>query len=252
MLELLQDPNVWVSLLTLTILEIVLGIDNIVFISILAGKLPEAEREKARKLGLMLAMGTRILFLLAIGLIMKLTNPVVSLPFLGHGGDLSVKDLILLAGGLFLIYKAVKEIHHKLEGDEPHSEGGGTPGLTVAKVVAQILVIDIVFSIDSVITAVGMAKHVEVMIVAVVISVLVMLAYSGPVARFVDRHPTVKMLALSFLILIGVNLVAEALGQHIEKGYTYFAMAFAVGVEMLNLRLRSKSDPVHLRSTMPD
>lgn len=252
MLELFQDPNVWISLLTLTVLEIVLGIDNIVFISILAGKLPNPEeREKARKLGLILAMGTRILFLLGIGLIMKLTNPVVTIPFLGHGGELSVKDFILLGGGLFLIYKAVKEIHHKLEGGHDSASAGDKKGLTIASVVAQILVIDVVFSIDSVITAVGMAKHVEVMIIAVILSVLVMLAYSGPVARFVDKHPTVKMLALSFLILIGVNLVAEGLGQHIEKGYTYFAMAFAVLVEMLNLKLR-QGDPVKLHSILEE
>jgi len=250
MLELLSQPGTWVSLLTLTILEIVLGIDNIVFISILAGKLPESEREKARKLGLSLAMITRILFLWGIGLIMKLTNPIINIPQL-HSGGLSVKDLILLGGGLFLIYKSVKEIHGKLEGEE-HGAGSTKKAATVSSVVAQILVIDIVFSIDSVITAVGMAKHVEVMIAAVVISVLVMLAYSGPVAKFVDKHPTVKMLALSFLILIGVNLVAEGLGAHIEKGYTYFAMAFAVGVEMLNLRLKAKSDPVKLRSQGPE
>lgn len=250
MLELLTDPNVWVSLLTLTTLEIVLGIDNIVFISILAGKLPsEAERERARKLGLLLAMGTRILFLLGIGWIMTLTRPVVDLPMLGKAGALSVKDFILLGGGLFLIYKAVKEIHHKLEGaTEGHSTSKNIA--TVSGVVAQILLIDVVFSIDSVITAVGMAKHIEVMVAAVVISVLMMLAYSGPVAKFVDRHPTVKMLALSFLILIGVNLVAEGMDQHIEKGYTYFAMAFAVLVEMLNLRLRS-GKPVELKPSLP-
>jgi predicted tellurium resistance membrane protein TerC len=249
MLELLSQPDTWVSLLTLSILEIVLGIDNIVFISILAGKLPEAEREKARKLGLSLAMITRILFLLGIGMIMKLTEPVIKIAQV-HNGGLSVKDLILVIGGLFLIYKSVKEIHGKLEGEE-HASSSGKSKATITSVVAQILVIDIVFSIDSVITAVGMAKHVEVMIAAVVISVLIMLAYSGPVAKFVDKHPTVKMLALSFLLLIGVNLVAEGLGQHIEKGYTYFAMAFAVGVEVLNLRLRSKSDPVKLRSQIP-
>lgn len=244
MMELLSSPQVWISLLTLTILEIVLGIDNIVFISILAGKLPSGEQSRARRLGLIIAMITRVLLLMMIGLILKMDQPLFTLPFLDpeHGG-LSVKELVLLGGGLFLIGKATHEIHSKLEGEEGELSSKVTPAFTA--VMLQMFVLNIVFSIDSVVTAIGMAQFVEVMIAAVVISSLFMLWFAGPVSRFVEAHPTVKMLALSFLILIGVNLVADGFGFHIPKGYTYFAMAFSFLVELLNLKLR-KSKPVHL------
>lgn len=239
-MEWLFRPETWVSLLTLTLLEIVLGIDNIVFISILAGKLPPEQRGKARQLGLALALITRILLLLSITWVMSLKTELINLA--GHG--FSGRDLILLGGGLFLIYKAVKEIHEKLEGDSHTKEVKSA--VSFSAVIFQILILDIVFSLDSVITAVGMADQIQVMIAAVVISVGFMLAFAGKLSAFVEKHPTVKMLALAFLVLIGVNLVAEGWGAHIEKGYTYFAMAFAVAVELLNLRLKSKSKPVQL------
>ena len=243
MLEWLTDPQAWVSLVTLTVLEIVLGIDNVIFISILAGKLPESQRDRARKLGLMAALITRILLLLSISWIVRLTAPLFTLPLLHH--EVSGRDLVLLLGGLFLLYKATKEIHEKLEGDEGHVSQK-VPA-TFAGVIFQIMILDIVFSLDSVITAVGMAQHVPVMIIAVIIAVVIMMLASGAISGFVERHPTIKMLALSFLLLIGVNLVAEGMGQHIPKGYVYFAMAFSVMVEMLNLRVKAKSKPVHLR-----
>lgn len=252
MAELLSNPAVWVSLLTLTILEVVLGIDNVVFISILAGKLPKEDQGKARRMGLIIAMITRILLLLMIGLILKMDHTVISIPWLGdfqgeHGlearGDLSVKELVLLGGGLFLIGKATHEIHTKLEGVEGEVSARVSPAWSA--VIVQMFLLNIVFSIDSVVTAIGMANEVSVMIAAVVISSIFMLWFSKPVSNFVEKHPTVKMLALSFLILIGVNLVSDAFGVHIPKGYTYFSMAFAFIVEMLNLRLR-KSSPVHL------
>ncbi|HMS54998.1 MAG TPA: TerC family protein [Fimbriimonadaceae bacterium] len=247
MLELLRDPQVWVGLLTLTALEIVLGIDNIVFISILSSKLPVEQRAKARQVGLMLAVVTRVLFLLSIGLIMRLSSDLFSIA----GNGISGRDLVLLVGGLFLIGKATVEIHNKLEGVE-HAQSTGKGGATFAGVVAQILVIDLVFSIDSVITAVGMVKHIEVMVAAVVISVAFMLAFVGKLSDFVEKHPTVKMLALAFLVLIGANLVAEGLGQHIPKGYTYAAMAFSVIVEMLNLKMKKATDgAVALRHNYP-
>jgi predicted tellurium resistance membrane protein TerC len=231
-----------VSLLTLTTLEIVLGIDNIIFIALLAGKLPRAEQARARTLGLALAMVIRILLLLSITWIMQLTTPLFTI-----GQEISGRDLLLIVGGLFLIGKSTFEIHDKLEGTEGHREIRGR--VSFWGVITQILLLDIVFSLDSVITAVGMASHLTIMIAAVVIAVVFMMISSGPIAAFVDRHPTVKMLALSFLILIGVSLVAEGLDQHIPKGYIYFAMAFSVFVEMLNLRLRkSVRNPVRLRS----
>ena len=242
MLELLQDPQAWIAFATLTVLEIVLGIDNIVFISIVSSKLPEADRDKARKLGLALAMIMRILLLLSLSWMMKLTEPVVS-PF-GH--DISGRDMILLGGGLFLVYKAVMEIHGKLEG-EAHGKKASAAA-SFASVIGTILALDLVFSLDSVITAVGMADDIPVMIAAVVVAVGVMFVFATPVSNFVERHPTVKMLALAFLVLIGVNLVAEGWGQHIPKGYTYFAMAFSVAVEMLNLKVKSKGQAVKLRS----
>ena len=241
-MEWLSDPQAWISLLTLTVLEIVLGIDNVIFISILAGKLPPEQRDRARKLGLAAALVTRILLLLSITFLARLTQPLFSLPLLHH--EVSGRDLVLLVGGLFLMYKAVKEIHEKLEGDEGHASAK-VPA-TFAGVIVQIMLLDVVFSLDSVITAVGMAQHIPVMIAAVIIAVIVMLVFSGPVSAFVERHPTVKMLALSFLLLIGVNLIAEGMGQHIPKGYVYFAMAFSVMVEVLNLRVKAKQKPVHL------
>ncbi|HEY5416660.1 MAG TPA: TerC family protein [Gemmatimonadaceae bacterium] len=232
----LTDPNAWIGLLTLTVLEIVLGVDNIIFISILAGKLPEDQRAKARRLGLLGAFVTRILLLLSIAWVVRLTTPLFTVARVGVSG----RGLILIIGGLFLIAKAVHEIHEKVEGGE-HGETAKQAARSLAAVVAQIMVIDIVFSLDSVITAVGMVDQVSIMIAANVIALGIMLMASGPISHFVDRHPTVKMLALSFLVLIGTNLVAEGIGQHIPKGYTYFAMAFSVVVEMLNIRIRSRA-----------
>jgi predicted tellurium resistance membrane protein TerC len=242
-MEWLNDPSVWIGLLTLTVLEIVLGIDNIIFISILASRLPRDEQPKARSLGLLGAFVSRILLLLGISWIVRLTAPFFSV--LGHG--VSGRDLILIVGGLFLIAKATYEIHHRLEDvGDPAAVGAKAAGSLVA-VVAQIAVIDIVFSLDSVITAVGMVDQVSIMIAANVIALGVMLLAAGPISDFVDRHPTVKMLALAFLILIGTNLVAEGIGQHIPKGYTYFAMFFSIMVELLNIKARAKAtNPVKL------
>jgi len=237
----LTSPEVWIALATLTALEVVLGIDNIVFISILAGKLPHDRQSAARRLGLALAMVSRILLLLSIVWVIGLTKPLVTV--LGH--DISGRDLILMAGGLFLLAKATHEIHGNLEGDMAHAGGGGRAGF--AGVVLQIALLDIVFSLDSVITAVGMTDMIGVMIAAVVIAVAIMMISSGPISDFVHRHPTIRMLALSFLLLIGVTLVAEALQFHIPKGYVYFAMGFSVLVEMLNLRVRGRTAPVELR-----
>ena len=235
-MEWLTNPDVLLGLLTLTVLEIVLGIDNIIFISILAGRLPRAQQPRARKLGLAGAFVTRVLLLLSIAWLVRLTRPLFSI--LGHG--FSGRDLILLVGGLFLIGKATYEIHGKLEGEE-HTSEERSKANSLWAVVAQIMVIDIIFSLDSVITAVGMVDSVAIMIIANVIALMIMLGLSGPIARFVDMHPTIKMLALSFLVLIGTNLVAESLGTHIPKGYTYFAMAFSVAVEMLNLKMRARA-----------
>lgn len=247
LIQALSNPESWIALLTLTLLEIVLGIDNIVFISILAGRLPHEKRDKARVVGLLLAMVMRILLLLSIVWIMGLTKPWFSV--MGHG--VSGKDLILILGGLFLIAKATHEIHNKLEGEEEHQTK--TVHASFASVIGQIVVIDLVFSLDSVITAVGMAKDLWVMITAVVIAIGFMLLFSKWVSDFVERHPTVKMLALAFLVLIGVNLIADGLGHHVPKGYTYFAMAFSIGVEMLNLKMqKGKPKPVQLRRNAPD
>jgi predicted tellurium resistance membrane protein TerC len=238
-MEWLTDPQIWISLLTLTGLEIVLGIDNVIFISILAGKLPQAQQAKARKLGLSLALITRILLLTSLSWIMGLSRPLFTLPLIGR--EISGRDLVLLLGGLFLIWKSVKEVHEKLEAGDGHANP--TRGkVSFAGVIVQILILDVVFSLDSVITAVGMADNLGVMIAAVVIALIVMLIFAGAIADFVNRHPTLKMLALSFLILIGVTLVGEGLGQHVPKGYIYFAMAFAFGVELLNLKVRSKAE----------
>jgi predicted tellurium resistance membrane protein TerC len=231
----------WIALATLTILEIVLGIDNIVFISILAGKLPAEDRARARKIGLSLAMFIRIALLWSITWVMRLTTPW----FVAFGNEISGRDMILLVGGLFLIAKSTHEIHEKLEGEEGH--GTAKVAASFVGIIIQILLLDIVFSLDSVITAVGMAKDLAVMVLAVVIAVGVMLLSAGAISDFVERHPTVKMLALSFLLLIGVSLIGEGLDQHIPKGYIYFAMGFSIFVEMINLRIRSKSQrPVHL------
>ena len=240
MFEWLADPNAWIALATLTVLEIVLGVDNVIFISILAGKLPKDEQAKARRLGLLLAMVTRILLLFSIAWIIRLTAPLFSV--FGHA--FSGRDLILLGGGLFLMAKATHEIHDKLEGEEGH--GSARVAASFVSVIVQIMLLDIVFSLDSVITAVGMADDLGVMVTAVVIAVGVMMLSAGAISSFVDRHPTVKILALSFLILIGVSLTAESFHQEIPKGYIYFAMAFSVFVEMINLRVRSKGKPVHL------
>ncbi len=255
-MEFLSSPEAWISLLTLTVLEIVLGIDNIVFISILAGKLPQNQQKKARQVGLALAMITRVLLLMSLSWIMRLTAPLFNIgDWIGITDTvwleklaISGRDLILLIGGLFLIYKSTHEIHNKLEG-EHESEGNVKPHSFTGTIV-QILILDIVFSLDSVITAVGMADHIEIMIAAVVIAVIIMMISAGAISNFVNKHPTVKMLALSFLLLIGVSLLAEGLDQHIPKGYVYFAMAFSVLVEMLNLRMKKNSSkPVKLRNT---
>jgi len=239
----LTDPQAWLALLTLTALEIVLGIDNIIFISILTGKLPEHQRDKAQKLGLMLAMITRLLLLFSLTWIMKLTTPFFHI--LGHG--VSGRDLILIIGGLFLLAKSTMEIHDKLEGDEHHADGGKR-AVSFNGVLVQIMFLDIVFSLDSVITAVGMASQLGVMVLAVVVSVGIMLFFAASVSRFVDKHPTVKVLALSFLLMIGVALIADGLSFHIPKGYIYFAMAFSVFVEMLNIKVRKSTEqPVKLR-----
>jgi predicted tellurium resistance membrane protein TerC len=237
-----SSPEGWIALGTLTVLEIVLGIDNIVFISILAGKLRVQDRERARKVGLSLAMFIRIALLLSITWVMGLTEPLFTI-----GKEISGRDLILILGGLFLIAKSTHEIHDKLEGAEGSSSAKVAASFTA--VIIQILLLDIVFSLDSVITAVGMAEDVSVMILAVIVAVGVMLVSAGPISDFVERHPTVKMLALSFLLLIGVSLIGEGLDQHIPKGYIYFAMGFSIFVEMINLRVRKKSQPVHLHQS---
>ncbi|MBP0601216.1 TerC family protein [Aeromonas sanarellii] len=237
MLEWIADPSAWVALATLTLLEIVLGIDNIIFISILVGRLPEAQRQKARILGLGLAMGTRILLLLSLAWVMRLTEPLFSV----LNEAISGRDLILLVGGLFLIAKSTHEIHQSLEGA---AEEAGVVSKTAGflSTLVQIAILDIIFSLDSVITAVGMADHVPVMVLAIVIAVGVMMFAAKAIGDFVDTHPTIKMLALAFLILVGVALMAEGLDLHIPKGYIYFAMAFSLVVEMINIRLRGHQE----------
>jgi predicted tellurium resistance membrane protein TerC len=240
MIESLSDPQIWIALATLTLLEIVLGVDNIIFISILSGKLPAPQQAKARRLGLLAAMGTRILLLFSLAWISKLTSPWFTI----IGQEISGRDLILILGGLFLLAKSTYEIHDKLEGEEGHASK--KVAASFASVIFQIMMLDIVFSLDSVITAVGMVRELWVMVTAVIVAVLIMMLSAEPISEFVHRHPTVKMLALSFLLLIGVSLIAEGFDQHISKGYIYFAMGFSVFVEMINLRLRKKTDPVHL------
>lgn len=229
MFEWIGNPAVWASLLTLTAMEIVLGIDNIIFISVLAARLPEAQARVARQLGLLMALAFRVVLLLALVWLIGLTQPLFTL----FGQDFSWRDLILIAGGLFLFYKATHEIHAEIEGN--HAEPGGAVAATMLAVVTQIVIIDAVFSIDSIVTAIGMAEHVEIMVAAVVIAIAVMYFSSGPIAAFITHHPTAKMLALSFLFLIGVTLVADGAGFHIPKGYVYAAMAFATGVEAVNI-----------------
>jgi predicted tellurium resistance membrane protein TerC len=241
-MELLFDPNAWVALVTLTALEIVLGVDNIIFISILSGRLPEAQRPRAQRLGLLFAMATRILLLFALTWLMRLSAPL----FAVLGNEISGRDLILLLGGLFLLGKSTLEIHDKLEGSEEAPGAKARAAFWV--VIAQIMVLDLVFSLDSVITAIGMARDLAVMVAAIVIAVGFMMVSAASVSRFIDRHPTVRMLALSFLLLVGVALIGDGLDLHIPRGYIYFAMGFSVFVEMLNLRLRKPAaPPVKLR-----
>jgi len=245
-MEWITDPQALIALLTLTILEIVLGIDNIIFISILSGKLPKSEQKKGRLVGLALAMLTRILLLFSISLIVKLTEPF----FTVYGLGISGRDLILILGGLFLLAKSTMEIHSKLEGEEEHHNV--KTKASFASVIIQILLLDVVFSLDSVITAIGMANDLPVMIIAVVIAVIFMMFFSGSISDFVEKHPTIKILALSFLLLIGFSLIIEGMHQHIPKGYIYFAMAFSVFVEMLNLKMRKKkAEPIKLRQEIP-
>jgi predicted tellurium resistance membrane protein TerC len=244
-MEWLTDPGIWMALATLTALEIVLGIDTIIFISILSGKLPAHQREKARLLGLGLAMFIRIGLLFSLTWLMGLTAPLFTV--LGNG--ISGRDMILISGGIFLLWKSTMEIHEKLEGEEGHPSARNVTRF--GAVIVHILLLDIVFSLDSIITALGMANQLAVMVVAVVIAVGFMMLFSGKISAFVERHPTIKMLALSFLILIGVVLIGDGLDMHIPKGYIYFAMAFSVMVEMLNLRLR-RGTPVKLHQSYPE
>jgi predicted tellurium resistance membrane protein TerC len=246
-MEWIADPQIWIAFLTLTVLELVLGIDNIVFISILAGKLPSEQQSKARYIGLALALVMRIILLFSLTWVIGLTEPL----FTVFGQEISGRDLVLLIGGLFLLAKSTHEIHGSLEGEEGHRSTKIYPSFV--SVLIQITLLDIVFSLDSVITAVGMVDNLWIMIAAVVVSIVFMMAFAGSIGAFVQKHPTIKMLALSFLILIGVTLVAEGLGHHIPKGYIYFAMAFSVLVEILNLRLRKvKTEPVRLHNAYDD
>ena len=241
----ISDPAAWSALVALLVLEIVLGVDNVIFISIIAAKLPAEMQDRARRIGLLAAGGMRVLLLLSVGWIISLKEELFAFSLWGWDLGFSGKELILLAGGVFLLYKATKEIHHKLEGvEEAH---GAKEVLTFGAVIGQVMLLDLVFSLDSVFTAVGLAQHVEIMVAAIVIAVVAMMFLAAPINAFIDRHPTIKILALAFLILVGMALVADALEFHIPKGYLYFAMAFSVGVEMVNLRLRKRSEPVDLR-----
>ncbi len=235
MIELLSNPQTWIAFATLTLLELVLGIDNIIFISILVDKLPKAKQEVARRLGLFMAMFMRIGLLLVLGWIVGLVAPLFSV----LGKDISGRDLILILGGLFLIWKSTSEVHQSLEGAESH--GASRAAATFAGVILQIMIVDLVFSLDSIITAVGMVDDVRIMIAAVIASVALMMLFAGPIGRFVSAHPTIKMLALSFLVVVGVVLVAEGFGHHVPKGYVYFAMAFSLGVELLNILMRKRA-----------
>ena len=242
----ISQPESWIALLTLIVLELVLGVDNVIFISILAGKLPQADQQRARRTGIMLAVVTRILLLLSLSWVISLEEALFTLPYFNIG--ISGRDLILLVGGLFLLWKSTTEIHEKLEGKEGHATA--KVGATFMSVIIQIMLLDIVFSLDSVITAVGMVDELMIMIIAVVVAAGIMVFTSGPIGEFVEKHPTVKMLALSFLLMIGFTLVVEGLHQHIPKGYVYFAMGFSIFVEMINLRVRdSHTKPVNLRDS---
>jgi predicted tellurium resistance membrane protein TerC len=246
-MEWLADPQIWIAFLTLTVLELVLGIDNVIFISILSGKLPAEQQARARYIGLALALVMRVILLFSLTWVIGLTEPL----FRVLGYDISGRDLVLLIGGLFLIGKSTHEIHGSLEGEE--GEAGRRVAPSFTSVIVQILLLDIVFSLDSVITAVGMVSNLWIMISAVVVSIIAMMLFAGSIGAFVQRHPTIKMLALSFLLLIGVTLIAEGLHQHIPKGYIYFAMAFSVLVEVLNMRLRKRApEPVHLHNSYAD
>ena len=245
-MEWLTDPQIWIALATLTFLEIVLGVDNVIFISILSGKLPLDQQPRARRLGLLGAMVTRVMLLFSLAWIIRLTEPW----FRVVGQEISGRDLILIGGGLFLLAKSTYEIHDKLEGEEGHASN--RVAASFASVIVQIMLLDIVFSLDSVITAVGMVDELWVMIAAVMISVGIMMASAEAISAFVHRHPTVKMLALSFLLLIGMSLILEGFNHHIPKGYIYFAMGFSVFVEMINLRLRKSRKPVHLHERYSD
>jgi predicted tellurium resistance membrane protein TerC len=242
MLELLTSPDAWIAFLTLTALELVLGIDNIVFISILADKLPENQRDRARRIGLSFALISRIALLMLLSWIIGLTAPLFEV----LGQEISGRDLILIAGGLFLLYKSTKEVHDLLEGEEHHANGPAA--VSFASLIVQIIIIDTVFSLDSIITAVGLVDEIAIMVAAVIVAVGLMMVAAGPIGRFVSAHPTIKMLALSFLFMIGAILVADGLGHHVPKGYIYFAMAFSIIVELLNMRLRKRTtEPVHFR-----
>ena len=237
-MESLLSPSAIAALVTLVVMEVVLGIDNIIFISVMAGRLPASKQKKARNLGLMVAMFSRIALLFSITLVMRLNKPLIELAGIGLTG----RDLVLLVGGLFLMWKATKEIHEKVEGDEEEAAGQRRTPATMRSVILQILVVDIIFSLDSVVTAVGMADDIRIMVAAVVISVAVMMLAAGSISKFVEQHPTIKMLALAFLLMIGLMLVAESFHVHVPKGYIYFAMAFSIGVEMLNIRLHKKGN----------
>ena len=248
-LELLTSSEAWISLITLAALEIVLGIDNIVFITILAGRLPVAKRLMARRLGLLVALASRLALLASLSWVMQLNQPLFS----ALGREVSGRDLILLLGGLFLIAKATFEIYDKVEAAHPAIKAGGAAAVSLGSILVQILFLDLVFSLDSVITAVGMANHLAIMVAAVILAVIVMLVFAGPVGDFVECHPSIKILALAFLVMIGVLLVAEGSGQHLNKGYVYFGMAFALGIELINMRYRARQEAlVNARSPLRD
>jgi predicted tellurium resistance membrane protein TerC len=248
-----SSPQIWVSLVTLTFLEIVLGVDNIIFVSLVANKLDPEQRSRGRNIGLTLALVFRVLLLLGISWIISLDKPVLDVPYMADSHDqpvgLSIKDLILIAGGIFLIYKSVTEIHHKLEG-QAHDANQNKAKAAFSAVIAQIVLVNIVFSFDSILTAIGLTKEVMIMMIAVVVSMLVMMAFSSAISAFINRHPTMQMLALSFLILIGFLLVVEGFHQHVSKGYVYFAIAFSLAVETLNIRLRKTYTPIQLHGPL--
>ncbi|MCM2281122.1 MAG: TerC family protein [Bdellovibrionaceae bacterium] len=246
MLDFLASPEAWLSLLMLSTMEVVLGIDNLIFISILAAKLPHELRDKARRVGLAGAFITRLGLLAVISWIARLTTPL----FTVFNQEFSGKSLILIGGGLFLLYKATNEIHHKLEGED-HTDGKSAAAVTFGSVIVQVMLLDLVFSLDSVITAVGMTPHIPIMVVANVVALLVMLAVGGTINGFIERHPTIKILALSFLLMIGLVLIGEGAGFHIPKGYVYFSMGFSIAVEMINMALRRRGQPVHLHTNKP-